>query len=276
MQKVRQAIVTVTARRNHMKADGNNVTIIVPTLNEVDNVTALTERIDKSMKLADISYKVLFIDDHSTDGTANKISLLSKKYPVYMQLKDGKQGKAQSVIQGFNSVTSRFAAMIDADLQYPPEAIPGMMQQLVNNNADVSLSERNNSDAGKLRNLMSSVFNFVFVQSLFGIKYDTQSGLKVFRQKVYTGMKLRPSPWAFDLEFIIAALQKRSKILTYNITFNKRISGEAKVNIIKSSLELAKSSILLRLRVPGAPIRDAYKNNMSYVYIENTNDRYIR
>ena len=257
-----------------MKTSDNNVTIVVPTLNEVDNVTPLTERIDKSMKLADISYKVLFIDDHSTDGTANKISLLSKKYPVAMQLKKGKRGKAQSVIQGFNSVTSRFAAMIDADLQYPPEAIPQMIQQLVDNDADVSLSKRNSSDAGKLRNLMSNVFNFVFVQSLFGIKYDTQSGLKVFRQKVYTGMKLRPSQWAFDLEFIVAALQKRSKILTYNIKFNKRSSGEAKVNVIKSSIELAKSSILLRLRVPGGQIRDAYRYNMNYVYVENTNDSY--
>jgi hypothetical protein len=110
---------------------------------------------------------------------------------------------------------------------------------------------------------MSSVFNFVFVRSLFGIDYDTQSGLKVFRLKTYDGMKLSPSQWSFDLEFIVAALQKQSNILTHDIIFGKRYNGEAKVDIVKSSLELAKSSILLRLRIPGKIVRDAYNMNVA-------------
>ena len=167
----------------------------------------------------------------------------------------------RSVIQGFNAARSNFICMIDADLQYPPEDIPKMVNKLIDNNADVALSQRNDSDAGFLRNLMSGVFNFVFVRSLFGINYDTQSGLKVFKQSTYNGMDLKPSQWSFDLEFIVAALQKRSRILTHDIKFGERTSGEAKVDVLKSSFELAKSSIMLRMRVSGKNIREAYNMN---------------
>ena len=137
-----------------------------------------------------------------------------------------------------------------------------MVDKLIDNDADVALSQRHDSDAGIIRNLMSNVFNFVFVRSLFGINYDTQSGLKVFKNSTYSGMELRPSQWSFDLEFIVAALQKRSKILTHDIKFGERNSGEAKVDVIKSSFELAKSSVLLRMRVSGKRVREAYNLNI--------------
>ena len=244
-----------------MSDSNRDLTIVVPTLNEVGNVAMLTERIDSSMKKADIPYSILFIDDHSSDGTVAEINSLSRFFPVSYQMKRGERGKAQSIIQGFNSVKSRFICMIDADLQYPPEDISKMVNKLIDNNADVALSQRNDSDAGLIRNIMSNTFNFVFVRSLFGINYDTQSGLKVFKKSIYDGMNLRPSQWSFDLEFIVAALQKRSKILTHDIKFAERNSGDAKVDVIKSSIELAKSSVLLRMRVSGKKIREAYNIN---------------
>lgn len=245
-----------------MRTKNRDLTIIVPTLNEAGNVKPLTERIHKSMKHAAIPYNILFIDDHSSDGTIDRIHALSRSYPVGYQMKNGERGKAQSVMQGFNAARSNFICMIDADLQYPPEEIPKMVDKLVVNDADVALSKRLDSDAGLLRNTMSRIFNFIFVRSLFGIGYDTQSGLKVFRKTTYNGMQLRPSQWSFDLEFIVAALQKRSRILTHDIKFSNRNSGNAKINVVKSSIELAKSSILLRMRVSRRTIRRAYNINM--------------
>ncbi len=244
-----------------MKKINRDLTIVVPTLNEAGNVAPLTARIDDSMKQAGIPYSILFIDDHSSDSTVETINSLSRFFPVSSQMKQGKRGKAQSIIQGFDSVRSRFMCMIDADLQYPPEAIPVMIDKLIKNNADVALSQRHNSEAGFLRNMMSRVFNFVFVRSLFGIDYDTQSGLKVLKKSTYNGMNLTPSQWSFDLEFIVAALQKRSHILTHDIKFSERNSGEAKVSVIMSSIELAKSSIQLRTRVSGRKIRESYLLN---------------
>lgn len=238
-----------------------DVTIVVPTLNEADNVAPLTKRIDATMKQSGMPYSILFIDDHSSDGTTDKIDSLAKYFPVSYQTKQGDRGKAQSIIQGFEAVKSRFMCMIDADLQYPPEDIPKMVNKLVDNNADVALSQRLDSEAGAIRNLMTKTFHFFFIQSLFGINYDTQSGLKVMKTSAYSGMQLTPSQWSFDLEFIVASLQRQSKILTHDIKFGSRNSGEAKINVIKSSFELAKSSIQLRTKVSRKNIRRAYNMN---------------
>lgn len=239
-----------------------DITIVVPTLNEVDNVTPLTERIDKSMVIANIPYNILFIDDNSTDGTIEKIKSLVKRYPVSMELKRGKRGKAQSVIQGFNAAKTRLICMIDADLQYPPEDIPKMIEKLTRNNADVALSRRLDAKAGFVRNFVSKSFNLLFIQALFGIKYDTQSGLKVFKKSVYTNMSIRPSQWSFDLEFIVNCLLGSARILTHDIQFAGRTSGDAKVNVFKTSVELAKSSVLLRTRVSGRKVKEAYNANI--------------
>ena len=47
-----------------------SLTIIIPTFNEVDNIEEIIKRIQLS--LFNINYKILFIDDNSADGTANK------------------------------------------------------------------------------------------------------------------------------------------------------------------------------------------------------------
>lgn len=242
----------------------NIVTIIVPTLNEEGNIAPLLKRINSSMNKARLSYKVLFIDDHSKDGTASQIKKLVDKFPIHLELKKGRKGKAQSIIEGLESAKTNFVCMIDADLQYPPEDIPKMIRKLIDNNADVVLSKRIEPKTSFIRKFASSAFHLVFIQWLYGIDYDTQSGLKVFRRSAFTNMKLRPSPWAFDLEFIINCLMRNKKILTHDILFGARNSGEAKVSVIKTSIELARSSIELRKRVSGKEIRMSYNNNLLF------------
>ena len=105
----------------------SNISVIVPTYNEEQNVDLLVERLDRAFTKEDIVYEIIFIDDHSKDGTYEAATRLSAKYPVTIERKKGIKGKAHSLLQGFNRVNYELVAIIDADLQYPPEAIPGMM-----------------------------------------------------------------------------------------------------------------------------------------------------
>jgi glycosyltransferase involved in cell wall biosynthesis len=240
------------------------LTIIVPTLNEVDNVVLLTKRINGSMARASIDYTILFIDDHSTDGTYEKIMSIAKTYPVRVLLKKGTPGKAQSIIEGMEQSSSTFICMIDGDLQYPPESIAPMVRMLERHQADIVLTRRIERKTSIIRKIMSSVFHFVFVKLLFGIAYDTQSGLKVFRRSVLKNIQLNPSQWSFDLEFIVENLQQSAKILTKDIIFSDRHSGEAKIKIIESSIEIAKASLGLRMRVSRKNIKQAYQKNTMF------------
>src|SRR5205823_1855719 len=114
-----------------------------PTRNEEGNILPLIERIDKALTLKNISYEIIFIDDHSTDNTQTIISGFSSSYPITLHMKKGIIGKAQSLIEGFSYAKYDIICMIDADLQYPPEAIPPMMEKITKGNADIVVANRN-------------------------------------------------------------------------------------------------------------------------------------
>lgn len=240
------------------------VSVIVPTLNERGNISLLLERIDSALRPARLSYEVVIIDDYSTDGTYELAQDLSATYPVAVYRKRGDRGKAFSILEGVSRARAGIICMIDADLQYPPEEIVPMARLLMNNDADVVLSNRLVQDTGPLRRLATRVYNLVFARMLFGIDYDTQSGLKVFRKEIFDDVELNPSPWSFDLEFILQCLLREYRILTHDINFGKRYSGEAKLKVVKATFELTRASLQLSSQLPRRRIRMAYQANVRF------------
>ncbi|HEX8227144.1 MAG TPA: glycosyltransferase family 2 protein [Candidatus Saccharimonadales bacterium] len=244
----------------------NAISIVVPTLNEADNVPLLVARIATSFKYSDVPYEIIFVDDHSTDGTVEVIKRLQASYPVSLYTKQGSRGKAYSLLEGFSYADNPTICMIDADLQYPPEAILPMFKLLSKSGADVILTERvDDVSASKLRHYLTKGFNLAFTRLLFGFKYDSQSGLKLFRRSVINRIDLDPTPWSFDLEFIVRSLEISSKVISYRIPFSKRYSGQPKVRLVKVAYELAVASVRLRMNSSPHKIRHASRMNSDFV-----------
>ncbi|MDB5166202.1 MAG: glycosyl transferase family 2 [Candidatus Saccharibacteria bacterium] len=237
------------------------VSVVVPTFNEAENVSLLLDRLDATFKTAHLTYQIIFIDDHSTDGTVALLQTLQSKYPLEVHLKKGKRGKAFSLMEGFRFVKYDAVCMIDADLQYPPEAIVSMYELMCNNQADIILSRRVDNATGWMRKLATATYNAIFTRLLFGFDYDTQSGLKLFDRKILGNIKVSPSPWSFDLEFIVRSMERHYSILSYDIPFAERHAGEAKVSIISTSFELAWAALKLRVDTSIKDVRRAYRRD---------------
>ncbi len=60
----------MVSRKEYFTVQQNSISIIIPTLNEAENLPLLFKRIDDSLLAADIPYEIIVIDDHSTDNTA--------------------------------------------------------------------------------------------------------------------------------------------------------------------------------------------------------------
>ena len=238
------------------------ISVIVPTLNEVGNIQMLVERIAKNLASAQTEYEILFIDDHSNDGTPELIAQLQTDYPVRCLQKQGSRGKAYSLLEGFAAAEYDIICMIDADLQYPPEAIMPMYQLMKSSETDIVITNRLDHGTSRLRKITSDGFNLVFTKMLFGFDYDSQSGLKLFKKKVIDSITLTPTPWSFDLEFIVRSLEQNFKIVSYDITFAQRYTGVAKIQVSKAAIELAKASIKLRFTSSPRKVKRAYKNNL--------------
>jgi len=168
--------------------------------------------------------------------------------------KQGKQGKAFSLIEGFAQARGEFIGMIDGDLQYPPQKFPEMFDALTD--ADVVIATRQDYKDSKLRKLLSRGFRNVFGKFLFGLSTDIQSGLKVFKREVYKTVKFNPvSPWTFDLEFLSRAKQAGYILKNVPITFAPRLNGESKMNVVKQSMEIGTNALSIKLKkAPHFPI----------------------
>lgn len=229
----------------------SQISIIVPTLNEEGNIQALLGRLADTLTEAQLSGEVIFIDDHSTDKTVALIEELAPQYTdilaVSVALKKGSRGKAQSLIEGFALAQHETIAMIDADLQYPPEAIPQMVTKM-EKGADIVVANRKERDTDFVRSLLSKTFTFFFARILHDLHCDSQSGLKVFRKKILREVKLTPTPWTFDMEFLLAARNYGYVIDSVEIAFSERQSGSSKLSPLKAIFEIGLSAIKLKLK----------------------------
>src|SRR5688572_4867015 len=115
-------------------------------------------------------------------------------YQVKLFLKEGKRGKAYSIIEGIQKAQYENICMIDADLQYPPEVIPQMLKELETHG--VVVANRTDADTSFARRFISKTFSFVFGKVLHGFSVDVQSGLKVFKKEIGSFINAdKVTPW---------------------------------------------------------------------------------
>lgn len=222
------------------------ISIVIPTLNEAESIRPLLQRINSSLVGANIKYEVIIIDDRSDDETVKIANDLAHNLPIRIIEKAGRAGKAFSLLEGFSQAKYPIICMIDADLQYPPESIPLMHAKLEALSADIVLTDRRVNKTGLLRRLSSSIFNLLFTRLLFGFNYDIQSGLKLFRKTVLERLTIDPSPWTFDLEFIVKSLENDYVIVSEPIVFSDRQFGTPKIKLFGATIEIVRGALRVR------------------------------
>jgi dolichol-phosphate mannosyltransferase len=117
------------------------VTIVIPTLNERDNIEPLLARLSDA--LADIAWEVIFVDDDSQDGTAPHVRALARREPrVRCLQRIGRRGLATACMEGVLASASPYVAVMDADLQHDERLLPRMLDQLENGEIDLVVASR--------------------------------------------------------------------------------------------------------------------------------------
>jgi dolichol-phosphate mannosyltransferase len=120
----------------------NNITVLVPTLNEVENVDMLISRLLAVQEKSTLSFDILFVDSASSDGTGEKVLNWQGKAPVRLLQRDVNVGLAGAVIAGAMHCTSEYLVVMDADLSHPPEAVPFLLQPLLDDKSDMVIGSR--------------------------------------------------------------------------------------------------------------------------------------
>lgn len=228
------------------------VSVVIPIHNEAQNIPELIARIHTALSQTKVPFEVIAVDDKSTDTTAHVLKTVSQEYPLQIitKQKHEKQGKAYSLLLGFQNATGEVIAMIDADLSYPPEALPPMLKKIMTGEADLVVANREKKEATFIRNVFGSVFQKIFSEILHGVTLDAQSGLKAFRSEIIERITLHPTPWTFDIELLVKAQHAGYELDSVPITFRKRQKGPSKMRVPQASWEIGKAAVDLKLRGP--------------------------
>jgi dolichol-phosphate mannosyltransferase len=136
----REIASSATTPRTTSKA-GPELTIVVPTLNERDNVGPLIDRLDRI--LGGVDWEAVFVDDDSADETAEHLRDLGRTdRRIRCIRRFGRRGLSSACIEGILSTSARYIAVIDADLQHDEALLPRMLEILKRGQTDLVVASR--------------------------------------------------------------------------------------------------------------------------------------
>jgi dolichol-phosphate mannosyltransferase len=119
-----------------------SVSIVIPTLNEAENIYPILSRIFEVALTSELSIEVIIVDDNSTDGTREQIRGWQTNHPVTLICREGKEGLASAVIEGARAARGEIVVVMDADLSHPPEVLPELIRPIMAGTYDMVIGSR--------------------------------------------------------------------------------------------------------------------------------------
>lgn len=212
--------------------------VIIPTYNEIENVEAISRAV-MSLKP---NFDILFIDDNSPDGTAEKVECLMTEFQgrIFLEQRTGKLGLGTAYIHGFKWAIAKnydYCIEMDCDFSHDPNDLPRLLNSCLEG-ADLTIGSRY-CRGGKVKNwpldrILMSYFASIYVRLILfiGIK-DTTAGFKCYRTDVLKKIKLDNitfKGYAFQICMKYAAIKHGFRVKEIPITFIDRVHGESKMS----------------------------------------------
>ena len=185
---------------DHAAVDAEAVTlsIIAPAHNEQDNIVGLVDDVRQAMADAGISFELIVVNDGSTDQTEARLTEQAASHPwlrAYRMLDTppGRgHGQSAAFHAGIRQTRGALIALMDADRQNDPAALPRMIQVLREQDADMVHGDRSANRRDTLVRRVSSWVGRAFRRVVLGDTIrDTGCSLRVFKRDVGLALPLQ-------------------------------------------------------------------------------------
>lgn len=211
------------------------LSVIVPTFNERDNVATLVTRLDAA--LSGIGWEVIFVDDNSPDGTSDVVRALAQTDSrVRCIRRIGRRGLSGACIEGMLASSAPCAAVIDGDLQHDETQLSKMLGLLESGRADLVIGSRyiegGSADSFNQQRLGVSKFATAVAQSVLRVKIaDPMSGFFMIRRDRFEQLAPQLSTQGFKILLdVIATAHGDLRVIEVPYTFGSRMHGESKLD----------------------------------------------
>jgi len=210
--------------------------LVIPTLREASNIQPLLRRVRAALEPCHVAYEVIVVDDASGDGIEERVREMAADDPrIRLIVRQGERGLAGAVLRGWAETDAPFLAVMDADLQHPPELLPKLWAEL-DAGADLVVGSRY-ACGGCLRgwkptrHLISRIAVWMTLPvQRSGIRAcDPMSGFFLVRRAAIDRIGLQKTGFKILLEILARA--DLHSVVEVPFTFGRRHAGSSKANL---------------------------------------------
>ncbi len=210
------------------------ISVIIPTYNEAAVIQETLRRTAETLRSAGEDFEIVVVDDASADGTAERVESLAGEIPARVLRRPGRLGLATAVLDGGAQARGDVWAVMDADLQHPPETL-APLARAIREGADLAIGSRyvkggGTSDWTWLRKMISRTATHM-AATVLPLKLasvgDPMSGLFMIRKSALEDARLNPLGYKILLEIIAKAHYR--KLVEVPYVFQEREQGASKL-----------------------------------------------
>ena len=212
------------------------VSLVIPTYNERENIGFLIKHVYAILRERRYSFEVIVVDDDSPDGTWEVVQEMMSEYPYLRVLRRlGERGLARAVMRGWQEAQGEILAVMDGDLQHPPEHLQKLVSALRNDSGEIAIASRyveqgSVSEWKWHRRIVSStatVMASILLPGRIRRVKDPMSGFFILKKSVIEGVTLKPIGYKILLE--VLARGRYQRVVEVPYTFEERTEGGSKM-----------------------------------------------
>jgi glycosyltransferase involved in cell wall biosynthesis len=206
------------------------LSVVIPAYNEERTLQNVIERVLRIPHL----HEVIVVDDGSSDGTSQVISLLQSKYSQLRSVRHEKnKGKTEALKTGFKMTTGEIVVVQDADLEYDPDEIAEVISPILQGKADVVYGSRFLVRRAArvvyfyhyLGNRILTFFSNLFTNLNMS---DVETCYKAFRGDIIRSMVIDSEGFGFEVEVTAKIAKLKCPVYEVPISYYGRTYEEGK------------------------------------------------
>ena len=182
---------------------GKKLSVIVPFLNEEDNLPVLYDRLAKTMEGQSEELEIVFVDDGSRDGSFRVLRELQKTDPRVRVVRLARNfGQANAITAGLDHARNEVVVLMDSDLQDRPEDIHRLVDAMLEKDVPMAIARWISRRDNVLKLAVSGLF-YVVTNRITSFKREPRLGVfRAMKREVIEELKAIPEKTASTISLM--------------------------------------------------------------------------